>query len=524
MSTVAAWFRLVRAGWIMTREGVFAALPGDQLSGLPRAGWRLARLLAKRETKTSQRSQRLSRAVDRLGPSYVKLGQFLATRPDVVGAEIAMDLANLQDRMATFPTVEAVEEIEGSLGRPIGALYTRFEEPIAAASIAQVHPATTVRDGVERRVAVKVIRPGVRRRFLNDLESYFLAASLQERFIPATRRLRPVEVTKTLAQTTKIEMDLRLEAAALSELAENTKDDPGFRVPWVDWERTGRDVVTMEWIDGVKMSNVEGLRAAGHDLEALAATLVQSFLRHTLRDGFFHADMHPGNLFVEAGGTIVAVDLGISGRLGRKERRFLAEILYGFIVRDYRRVAEVHFEAGYVPRGHDVDAFAQAIRAIGEPIHGQPAETISMARLLTLLFEVTELFDMQTRPELVLLQKTMVVVEGVARTLDPAFNMWKSSEPVVGDWIRRNLGPRGLLEDARDGAAALVSLARQAPELAERTERLSREIDAMAENGLRFDDDTAERIGRAEARRTRSGRVALWVIAATLIWIAWQIA
>ena len=522
MSTPAAWFRLVRAGWIMTREGVVAALPGDQLTGLPKTGWTVAKLLARRRTKDSVRSQRMSRAIDRLGPSYVKLGQFLATRPDVVGAEIAEDLANLQDRMATFPTAEAVEEIEASLGRPIGELFTRFDEPIAAASIAQVHPGEMERNGTLQKVAVKVIRPGVRRRFFNDLESYFLAARLQERFIPSSRRLRPVEVTKTLAQTTKIEMDLRLEAAALSELAENTREDPGFRVPWVDWERTGRDVVTMEWIDGVKMNDIEGLRAAGHDLPALAAALIQSFLRHTLRDGFFHADMHPGNLFVEADGTIVAVDLGISGRLGKKERRFLAEILYGFITRDYLRVAEVHFEAGYVPRIHDVHAFAQAIRAIGEPIHGQPAETISMARLLTLLFEVTELFDMATRPELVLLQKTMVVVEGVARTLDPAFNMWKTAEPVVGDWIRGNLGPRGMLEDARDGASALLSLARQAPDIAARTERLSREIDAMAEHGLRFDDDTAHRIGKAEARHTRSGRVALWLIAALLAWIGWQ--
>jgi ubiquinone biosynthesis protein len=330
-------------------------------------------------------------------------------------------------------------------------------------------------------------------------------------------------VTQTLAQTTKIEMDLRLEAAALSELGENTREDPGFRVPWVDWERTGRDVVTLEWVDGTKMSNIEALRAAGHDLERLAATLMQSFLRHTLRDGFFHADMHPGNLFVEPDGTIAAVDLGIVGRLGKKERRFLAEILYGFITRDYVRVAEVHFEAGYVPRTHDVLAFAQAIRAIGEPIHGQPAESISMARLLTLLFEITELFDMATRPELLMLQKTMVVVEGVARTLDPHFNMWKTSEPVVGYWIRDNLGPRGILSDVRDGANALVSLARQAPDLAARTERLSREIDAMAEHGLRFDAETAERIGRAEARHTRWGRVALWVIAIALVAIAWQL-
>jgi ubiquinone biosynthesis protein len=377
-----------------------------------------------------------------------------------------------------------------------------------------------MRKGERVKVAVKIIRPGVRHRFLRDLESFFLAARLQERWIPAARRLRPVEVAQTLAQTTKIEMDLRLEAAALSEIGENTAADPGFRVPAVDWERTGRDVLTMEWIDGIKLSDVAGLAAANHDLERLAAVLVQSFLRHTLRDGFFHADMHPGNLFVEADGTIVAVDLGISGRLGKKERRFLAEILYGFIRRDYHRVAEVHFEAGYVPRTHDVAAFAQAIRAIGEPIHGQPAETISMARLLTLLFEVTELFDMAARPELVLLQKTMVVVEGVARTLDPAFNMWRTAEPVVGDWIRDNLGPAGVLEDARDGLRAIAGLLRQAPDFAARTERLSREIDAMAEHGLRFDEATARAIGRAEARHTRWGRVALWVIALALVWIA----
>ncbi|TIN12909.1 MAG: ubiquinone biosynthesis protein UbiB, partial [Mesorhizobium sp.] len=398
-----------------------------------------------------------------------------------------------------------------------------FGEPVAAASIAQVHGAEVVRDGKASRVAVKVIRPGVRHRFFQDLESYFLAARLQEKYIPSSRRLRPIEVTQTLAQTTKVEMDMRLEAAAFSELAENTKDDPGFRVPAVDWERTGRDVITMEWIDGVKMNDLTGLAAAGHDLKAIAANLVQSFLRHTLRDGFFHADMHPGNLFVEPDGTIVAVDLGIAGRLGKKERRFLAEILYGFIVRDYRRVAEVHFEAGYVPRQHNVSAFAQAIRAIGEPIHGQSADTISMAKLLTLLFEVTDLFDMATRTELVLLQKTMVVVEGVARTLDPAFNMWKTSEPVVSDWIAGNLGPRGVLSDARDAGKALISLARQAPDIAVRTERLSREIDLMAEHGLRFDEATARAIGKAEARHTRSGRVALWTIALTLIYIAWRI-
>jgi ubiquinone biosynthesis protein len=524
MSTPGAYFRLARAGWIMVREGVIAALPGDQLAGLPKLGWRLAKLFARRHSAGADRSELLSKAVTRLGPSYVKLGQFLATRPDVVGTEIATDLAKLQDRMATFPTSQSIHAIEASLGRPVSELFARLGEPVAAASIAQVHPAEIVTEGAVRRVAVKVIRPGVRRRFFQDLESYFLAARLQERFIPASRRLRPIEVTKILEETTKIEMDLRLEAAALSEIAENTKDDPGFRVPSVDWERTGRDVLTLEWIDGVKLSDLEGLRRAGHDFDRLAAVLVQSFLRHTLHDGFFHADMHPGNLFVEADGTIVAVDFGITGRLGKKERRFLAEILYGFIVRNYRRVAEVHFEAGYVPATHNVAAFSQAIRAIGEPIHGQPAETISMAKLLTLLFEVTELFDMAARPELVLLQKTMVVVEGVARTLNPSFNMWKTAEPVVGAWISDNLGPRGLLADAREGAGALLALFRQAPELSQRAEHFSRTLDAMAENGFRFDAETAEAIGRSEARHSRSGRVALWLIALTLIWIAWHMA
>src|SRR5690606_15269544 len=209
------------------------------------------------------------------------------------------DLSSLQDRMSQFPQGEAEATIEASLGRPVSVLYEHFGHAVAAASIAQVHKAETADDGVRRAVAVKVIRPGIRRRFYNDLESYFLASRLQERFIPSTRRLRPVEVTRTLARVTKLEMDLRLEAAALSELAENTASDPGFRVPDIDWGRTGRDVLTLEWIDGIKMSDIEALRAAGHDLKALAASLIQNFLRQTLRDGFFHADMHPGNLFVE---------------------------------------------------------------------------------------------------------------------------------------------------------------------------------------------------------------------------------
>jgi ubiquinone biosynthesis protein len=519
MSTIGAYFRLARVGWVLVREGVVSALPTQDMPPAVGLMKSLVEPLARFRAKKQARSERLTRAVDRLGPSYVKIGQFLATRPDVVGVDWAIDLALLQDRMAYFPTETAKAAVQASLGRPIHDLYTSFGEPIAAASIAQVHPCMIG----DRKVAVKVVRPGVRQRFAHDIEGMYLLSRLQERFVPSSRRLRPVEVTRTLEQTTKMEMDLRLEAAALSEITENIKDDPGFRVPQVDWERTGRDVITMEWVDGVKMNNIEALRAAGYDLEKLAEILIQSFLRHTLRDGFFHADMHPGNLFVDPTGTIVAVDMGIVGRLGKKERRFLAEILYGFITRDYLRVAEVHFEAGYVPAHHDVAAFAQAIRAIGEPIHGQPAETISMARLLALLFEVTDLFEMQTRPELILLQKTMVVVEGVSRMLDPRFNMWKAAEPVVGQWIRDNLGPKRIVSDLQDGIKAMVKLAEAAPEIAGQTGKFHQELLRMSENGLRFDEQTAEAIGKAEARYSRSGRIALWIIALSLLYIAFAI-
>jgi ubiquinone biosynthesis protein len=524
MNSVFATFRLIRAGWVLAREGVIAAIPAQGLTGPAATAQRLAAGLARRRSRKLDNAERMTKAIARLGPSYAKLGQFLATRPDVIGFDLAMDLAHLQDRMASFPTADAIARVEDSLGKKVDDLFATFGDPVAAASIAQVHPAT-VRgaDGASKEVAVKVIRPGVRRLFARDLDTFFLFAQLQEKHVPASRRLRPVAIAETLKQSTQIEMDLRLEAAALSELQENTRDDPGFRVPAVDWERTGRDVLTMEWVDGIKMTDIEALRAAGHDLNKLADSVVQSFLRHAMRDGFFHADMHPGNLFVTDNGDIVAVDLGISGRIGLKERRFLAEILYGFIKRDFHRVAQVHFDAGYVPDRHSVEAFAQAIRAIGEPIHGQPAETISMANLLTLLFEVTDIFDMETRPELLLLQKTMVVVEGNARALNPRFNMWKAAEPVVGDWIARNLGPGAVLTDARIGLESLGRLARSLPELADRSERLSREVGDMAENGMRLAPDTVEQIGKAEASHSRSGRIALWIIALAAFWIAWQV-
>ena len=509
--------RLGRAGFIFAREGVFGAIDPALVPPAARPLVRIARLFERPSSGPAE--ARLSAALTRLGPSYVKLGQFLATRPDVVGTALARDLEHLQDRMPPFPQKEAEAGVAASFGRSVNAVYFSFGPPVAAASIAQVHRAEVATPDGPRAVAVKVLRPGIERRFHADLRAFMFVAQQAEDFSAEARRLRLVEVVDTLRRSVTVEMDFRLEAAALSEMAENTKDDPDFRVPAVDWDRTSKDVLTLEWIDATPLSDRARLDAKGFDLRELARALIQTFLRHALRDGFFHADMHPGNLFVDDDARLVAVDFGIMGRLGAKERLFLAEILHGFITRDYYRTAEVHFEAGYVPPNHSVESFAQAIRAIGEPIHNRMAEDISMARLLTLLFEVTGLFDMRTRPELLLLQKTMVVVEGVARSLDPKLDIWTTAEPVVREWMTRHLGPAGRLESAVEGAGEFGRFVGNAPGLLTRGARVLAQLDDMTRDGLVLSPQTIAEIDRTEARRSRWSALALWVIAALLLWI-----
>ena len=512
--------RLARAGFVLAREGAFGLVDPEPLPFMPRTAVKIGRRLERRGVADRDKAERLTAALNRLGPSWVKLGQFLATRPDLVGADIAAGLGQLRDQIEPFPRSEAVATIERAFKEPLDALYTNFSEPVAAASIAQVHRAEIPGLAGRRKMAVKVLRPGIRRRFARDLETFFSGARWIERIDPASRRLRPVASVDRLARSVTLEMDLRLEAAALAEFADQMAEDEGFRVPQVDWQRTARDVLTLEWIDGIKLSRPEAIRAAGHDLPELAARLMQTFLKQAIRDGFFHADLHQGNLFVEADGTIVAVDFGIMGRLTKAERRFLAEILYGFLKRDYLRIAEVHLEAGYVPARHSKSDFAQALRAIGEPIHRLPAKDISMARLLTQLFEVTEMFDMETRPELLLLQKTMVVVEGVARSLDPDFDMWSAAEPVLVDWAGRNLGPIGMIEDAAEGIGTLGRLIKRLPELGERAEQLSRELAEMNDRGVRLDPGSAAVAGRGGIAAGAWSRAALWVIAAALVVVA----
>ena len=517
ISAPAYLLRLGRAGFVFAREGVFGVIDPALIPPAARPLMRVVRLIERPSSDAA--GTRLSVALTRLGPSYVKLGQFLATRPDVVGAALARDLEHLQDQMPPFPQQEAEAVIAASFGRPVSASFASFGPPVAAASIAQVHRAEVETANGPRAVAVKVLRPGIEGRFHADLRAFTFVARHAEDFSAEARRLRVVEVVDTLRRSVTVEMDFRLEAAALSEMAENTKDDPDFRVPAVDWDRTTKEVLTLEWIDATPLSDRARLIAKGFDLPQLARALIQTFLRHALRDGFFHADMHPGNLFVDDDGRLIAVDFGIMGRLGVKERLFLAEILHGFITRDYHRTAEVHFEAGYVPPTHSVESFAQAIRAIGEPIHNRAAEDISMARLLTLLFEVTGLFDMRTRPELLLLQKTMVVVEGVARSLDPKLDMWSTAEPVVREWMTRHLGPAGKLEGAVQGAGEIGRFVGNAPGLLTRGARVLDQLDKITRDGLVLSPQTVGEIGKAEARRGRWSVIALWVIAALLLWI-----
>jgi ubiquinone biosynthesis protein len=405
------------------------------------------------------------RALTALGPAYIKFGQVLSTRPDVVGSEMATQLRVLQDRLPPFSITEAKAAVEAELGVSPDDIFSEFSEPVAAASIAQVHKARLAETG--EIVAVKVLRPGIERAFRKDVDAFYFAADFIEFVAPFSRRLRPHDVIEHFDGVVTGELDLRLESASASEFAANTAKDAGFQVPTVQWEFSARRVMTMSWAEGAAMGDNDALRAAGHDLHGLGARVLQLFLSHALRDGYFHADMHQGNLKVAANGDIIAYDFGIMGHIDEYTRRVYAEILFGFIQRDYKRVAEVHFEAGYVPADQDVDEFARALRAVGEPIFGMDATKISMGRLLNYLFEVTERFGMETRTELILLQRTMVVVEGVARSLDPSVNIWEVAKPVVGDYIRDSVGPKALARDLWKTARVLSRFGPRLPGLVE---------------------------------------------------------
>ena len=482
MASLSTYFRLVRALFVLAREGGLAVTEVADLSPAQRRLAGLARLIERRAVRKTGRVARLAGALERLGPTYVKMGQLMASRPDIVGQGIAGDLGRLQDRLPPFDAGLVPGILKEAFGEAAGQLRD-ISPPVAAASIAQVHRAKLIGDDdTSRDVAIKILRPDIHHRFGKDLEAVMALARLAERFNPASKRLRPVEVAATLARSAKIELDLRLEAAAIAEMAENYTDRDGFGVPEPVWSHVARNVLTTSWVQGIAIHDFEALDAAGIDRPALAVNLIGQFLNQAIHDGFFHADLHPGNLFVDpANGKILAVDFGIMGRIGPTERRFLAEILYGFIIGDYERMAALHIEIGYVPAHHKVADFAQALRSIGAPLKGLPADRISMAHVFGQLMAVTEMFDMQARTELVLLQKSMVLVEGLARRLDPKFNMWQAAEPIVEAWVRRAVGPVGRLEKLGETLTTLSETAGRIPGLIERFENLVDGAERQAE-------------------------------------------
>ncbi len=409
--------------------------------------------------------ERLSNSLESMGTTFIKLGQFLATRPDIIGEELSKRLESLQDKLPPFSLLEAKEIIKNDLGDEAYDTIINLSEPVAAASIAQVHKAQINDNGVLKDVAIKILRPNIKKIFNEEIDAMMLFAFLIESFIKKTKRLKLVEVVFLLKEITNLEMDLRFEAAAANEYAENTKNDAGFRVPQIYWNYTSENVMTLDWVDGISIRETQQLKNKEFNTEKLAEDIIQNFLRHAIRDGFFHADMHQGNIFIDNDGQIVPIDFGIMGRLDKMSKRFLAEILFGFIQRDYRKVAEVHLIAGLVPKAVPIDDLAQALRSIGEPIFGQAVKDISGGKLLKQLFDVTEKFNMQTQPQLLMLQKTMVVVEGVARKLNPNTNIWTTSKPVLESWLRETKDPMTKLNETLQNTSEVIKRLPEFPEI-----------------------------------------------------------
>jgi ubiquinone biosynthesis protein len=459
VSGIGAFTRLMGAGWMLARND--ALLPRELEGHYPRSVLtlgRMLRLLASPRGRQGRAGERLARSLENLGPVAIKLGQLLSTRADIFGREFAQDLARLKDQLAPFPTAVARAQVEAELGRPIESFYATFGEPVAAASLAQAHEATLL-DG--RTVAVKVLRPNIARRVAQDSEVLALAASLVERWAPPARRLEPKGFATTVIRATELELDLRLEAAGADELGEVMAKDGYMRAPKVIWDGVAKRVLTLEWAQGFALSGQMALDQPGLDHKLLADNLIRAFIAQALEHGVFHADLHEGNLFAAAPAQLTAIDYGIIGRLGPTERRYLASILWGFLERDYEQVARVHFEAGYVPRHHSVAAFAQALRAVGEPVFGRPATEVPMSRVLIQLFEITALFEMRLRPELVLLQKTMMTVEGVARRIYPDHDIWSAADPVVRRFMAKELSPATRIKRlAGDAEQAIRNIAR----------------------------------------------------------------
>jgi ubiquinone biosynthesis protein len=512
LRTLRSLLRFLRIARTLARHDALAPL--EEVGMAPGLVWLLRRF--SRRAAEGRPGEKLARALTEMGPSFIKLGQMLSTRADLLGEQVALDLSELQDHLAPFDGAIARQILESELGQPVEALFVSFDPvPVSAASIAQVHKARVAPEAeagpeesaaAPRPVAVKILRPGIEKAFERDLELFYWLAEWVERVQPKLRRFRPVEAVGVFEETVRLEMDLRMEGAAASELSENFADDETYNVPEIDWRRSSRRVLTMSRVSGIPMDDRAALLAAGHDLAEVLTKAAGIFFNQVFRDGFFHGDQHPGNMWVDAAGNIVAVDFGIMGRMDWRTRRHLADMLIATLDGDYHRLAAVYMEAGYLPQSHALDVFAQALRSVCEPIAGRPLNEISFARLLAQLLRLTESFELPVQPQLLLLQKNMLMAEGVSRRLDPSLNIWTLAQPLIDAWMRENRGPEARL---REGVEDVLRGLRQLPALADNLERATEEL---AAGRVRLHPDTV-----AQLSARNGGNLVRWALPVALV-------
>ncbi len=505
---ITNFLRLVAIGRILAKHDLLDLLnvPGTLRFAILISGGSKGR-----HARGQRPGQRLAAALLEMGPTFIKLGQSLSTRSDLIGEEMAEDLSELQDKLPPFPTEEARAIVAAEFDLPLESLFQSFEDaPVAAASIAQVHFALTT-EGTE--VAVKVLRPGIEMRFAKDIALLLWLAEWAERLRPRLRRLHILDSVRNFEGVVHREMDLRFEAAAAAELAQNFAGDPNFVIPEVDWQRTGRRVLTLKRIHGIPVDEIDRIVEAGIEPTHVVELAADAFFNMVFRDGFFHADLHPGNLFVGAEGEIIAVDFGITGRLDKATRRFLGELLLGFLNRDFHRVAQIHFDAGIIPADQSVELFTQAVRSIAEPILGRPLHEISVARLLGQLFDVARAFKLEAQPQMLLLQKTMLVAEGVGRKLNPKINMWHLARPLIEQWMLENLGPGARM---RDSAAGVFETIQGLPNFVRNVEHLAESIKA---GGLRLHPDSMKALEQSRGRRGIFPVWVPWILVAVLAYL-----
>jgi len=452
-----------------------------------------------------RKGERLTAALERLGPTFIKLGQALSTRSDLIGDELADDLAKLRDNLPPFPTYIAKKIIEDEFKQPITSLFSEFNDvPVAAASIAQVHKATT-HDG--KIVAVKILRPNIEQAFARDLDLFFWIAEIIEKRLRDWRRLKPVQVVQTFKESVFFELDLRFEAAAASEMADNLKQhEKGLNIPDVEWNLTSRRVLTMDWVDGIPFSDIEAIKNSGFDANIILGKAAKSLFSQVFKDGFFHADLHPGNLFLDKNGDLVAVDFGIMGRLDLKSRVYIAEILRGFMNEDYKSVADMHFDAGYVPSTKSRAAFTQACMAVARPIIGKPLNEISVAKLLGQMFGIAAEFEMEVQPQLLLMQKTMMVAEGVGRMLNPSLNMWELATPLIEEWANESFGIKAKLKEGAGNAREIVQ---KFPHMLFNIENALKNMGDA--NGIKLHPQTIKAIDQERRQRHKDWLTFAWV-------------